>query len=657
MTTKTGRTKKRGTTPPPARDGVARETLPEQETHGHGAVGALVVGAVGIVFGDIGTSPLYTLKECLRSVEEHTHAAPTRDDVLGLMSMLFWSLLLVVTVKYLLVVMRADYKGEGGIFALLGMTPARFRPMGAAKFGWIPILVVIGAALLYGDGVITPAISVLSAVEGLKIAKPEWMPYTVQITCVILVGLFAIQSRGTATVGRFFGPIMIIWFATLAILGVIQISQNPGVLVGISPTYAIGYFARHGFRGTSILGSVVLAVTGGEALYADMGHFGRKPIRLAWLGIVWPALLLSYFGQAALVLAHPEAMEDPFFHLVPEALTVPLVILSSFATVIASQALISGAYSLTRQAIQLGFLPRLAVKHTSKDAEGQIYMPQVNWLLAAACIFIVLSFRSSEKLAAAYGLAVTGTMGITSIIFGVVAITVMRWSRGATIALVGFFLMFDIPFFLANAAKFRDGGWLPTMIGVAMTALMLLWARGQRLMGKLLFGSAAPMETLGRIRKQSARTLPGTAVMLAAAADIVPPVLKQIVDRFNLVHERIIVLNVITEGQHRVPKGQRFTVTELGDGVYQIALRFGFMEEPDVPKALQRVLRKAKLGFEEDEVTYFLRRENIVGGAGGEMGVLAENIFAFLHRNAVSADSYFKLPPERVVELGWQLDL
>ncbi len=629
-----------------------------EDEHGHGSVPALALGAIGIVFGDIGTSPLYTLKECLASVREHSGHAPTRGDVLGLLSMLFWSLSLVVTVKYLVFIMRADHKGEGGIFALLGMVPARFRPQSPSRFGLVTILVVIGAALLYGDGAITPAISVLSAVEGLQLARPTLAPYTVQITCVILLGLFAIQRRGTATIGRYFGPIMVLWFLVLAVLGSAEIWRNPSVLAALSPTYAVQYFLHHGLRGTSILAAVVLAVTGGEALYADMGHFGRAPIRLAWLAFVWPALVLSYFGQGALVLAHPESASHPFFELAPKSFLVPLVILSSAATVIASQALISGAYSLTRQAIQLGFLPRLAVKHTSEDTEGQIYMPQVNWLLAAMCIFIVLSFGSSSRLAAAYGLAVTGTMGITSIVFGVVAVTVLGWRRLPTIALVLFFLCFDIPFFLANAAKFSDGGWLPALIGACLTVLMLLWARGRRLIRDLLFGKAPPLlESLPAIRGRCLTTLPGTAVMMAASDSLVPPVLSQLVDRFRVLHENLVVLNVVTDASPYATRAQRGAVRHMSDGVYYAQLHFGFMEIQDVPKELARLLRKAKLPFDEESLIYFIRRERIIAGPGGEMGRFAERVFAFLHRNATPADSYFLLPPARVVELGWQIDL
>ncbi len=628
------------------------------ESHAHGNIWGMSLGAIGIVFGDIGTSPLYTFKECLLSIREHTGHPATHGEILGVLSMLFWSLTLVVTLKYLAVIMRADHNGEGGIFALLGMVPDRFRPVSPSKFGWVPIAVVIGAALLYGDGVITPAISVLSAVEGLKLSRPELGPHVVQITCVILLGLFAIQSRGTATVGKLFGPVMILWFSALAVLGVINVLHNPHVLHALSPHHAIVYFRHHGLRGTSILASVVLAVTGGEALYADMGHFGRGPIRLAWLGMVWPALVLSYFGQGALVMANPATAESPFFSMVGPALTMPLVILSSFATVIASQALISGAYSLTRQAIQLGFLPRLTVKHTSKDTEGQIYMPQVNWLLAVGCIVIVVSFGSSTRLASAYGLAVTGTMGLTSIVFGVVAITVMKWNRIATLLLVGLFLCFDIPFFITNAQKFSDGGWLPALIGAVLTGMMLLWARGRRIIQQLLFADARVLrEALPDLRKACVGTLPGTGVIMAASDKLVPPLITQLVERFKVLHERIVVLHITTEAAAYVHEEHRGEIRPLGNGAFYAQLHFGFMEVQDVPLALGGVLNRSDVDIEEEDVVYFLRRENIVAGDGGQMSAFTERIFAYLHRNATPADRYFHLPPNRVAELGWQLDL
>ena len=610
------------------------------------------------MFGDIGTSPLYTLKVCLQSIVEHTHKEPTRADVLGCLSLIFWGITLVVTVKYLAFVMRADHHGEGGIFALLGMVPARFRPTSPSKFGWVPVFVVVGAALLYGDGAITPAISVLSAVEGLKLAAPRLTPYTVGITCVILLALFSIQSRGTATVGRLFGPVMGVWFVTIAVLGGIQIAHHPSVLWAVSPLHAIHYFQTHGFRGATILGGVVLAVTGGEALYADMGHFGRAPIRLAWIFFVWPSLLLCYFGQAALVLSSDTPIESPFFELAPRALLVPLVILSSFATVIASQALISGASSLTRQAGLLGFMPRLRVLHTSRHTEGQIYMPQVNWFLAAACIVVVVTFGSSDRLASAYGLAVTGTMAITSIVFGVVAIHSMRWRPLFVYPLVGFFLVFDIPFLLANLTKFIDGGWFPALIGAVLTGMMLLWARGRRIVHEMVLEGALPIDTaLPELRRHVLATIPGTAVMLAASDQVVPPVLVQFAERFHVLHERIVLLNVVTEPAPYVEEERRGEVRVLDSGAHYVRLHFGFMEIQDVPAALALVARQNAITVDSEHVTYFVRRENIIAGPGGQMGVLAETLFSFMLRNATPADKAFELPPRCVVELGWQIDL
>jgi KUP system potassium uptake protein len=622
----------------------------------HGGTFALAAGAVGIVFGDIGTSPLYTLKECLHSVEEHTHRQASTHDLFGVVSLIFWALALVVTVKYLVFIMRADHHGEGGIFALLGMVPERYRPTSPSKFGWVSILVVIGAALLYGDGAITPAISVLSAVEGLRLTTPQLSPYTVEITCAILVLLFAIQSHGTHTVGRLFGPIMAVWFGTIGVLGAMHVVKHPGVLVALSPSWAVLYFVHHGIRSFTILASVVLAVTGGEALYADMGHFGRTPIRIAWLTFVWPSLVLCYLGQAALVMASPTPVEMPFFELAPHALLLPLVILSSFATVIASQALISGAYSLTRQASLLGYLPRLIVKHTSEHTEGQIYMPQVNSVLAVACLAIVLVFRSSDRLAAAYGLAVTGTMAITSVVFAVVAIHTMKWPKPLVIALSAFFLCFDLPFLFANLTKFKDGGWLPAAIAVVITGVMLLWARGRRIVRMMLIDNAPRLDdTLARLRGQIVATVPGTAVVLASSDTATPPVLTQLAERFHILPERIVLLNVVTEQAPFVK--ERGDMKQLDEGLYYVKLHFGFMEIHDVPVARKDVVERGGLTINPDDVTYYIRRENVIGGKGGQMSPTVERMFAAILRNATPADRAFLLPPHRVVELGWQIDL
>jgi KUP system potassium uptake protein len=639
--------------PPPSRRDL-------HAAHGHGeSVAALALGALGVVYGDIGTSPLYTLKECLAVAAEHADAATrdVHDDVLGILSLIFWSLTMVVTVKYLAFIMRADSRGEGGIFALLALVPERFRTA-RDRIPLVPVLVVVGAALLYGDGAITPAISVLSAIEGIGVAKPELAHWVVPLTCAILLGLFALQSRGTATVGKLFGPIMIAWFGVIGGLGAWHVIRNPSVLVALSPTWAAAYFARHGLRGAAILGSVVLAVTGGEALYADMGHFGAKPIRVAWLGFVLPALSLCYFGQGALVLAHPEAAENPFFAMAPRAFTLPMVLLSSGATIIASQALITGAFSLTRQAIQLGYFPRVTVRHTAKETQGQIYLPHVNWMLAAACLALVVEFRESGRLAAAYGLAVTGTMGITTLVYAVVARETWGWSLGRIGPLVALFLVFDIAFFGANLLKFVDGGWVPALIGAVLTAVMLLWSRGRNIMRRRLFSGHTSLDRIGSVTSGLLGRLPGVGAFMAATDSILPPVLLQQVQVNKVLHEHVLLVTISTVDAPFVDEDERVEIRPLEHGFFQLRIRFGFMEDPSVPPAIARACARApEIPFREDQITYFLRRETIVAGPKGEMGRLAEGLFAFLHRNAVPADRFFALPPERVVELGWQIDL
>ncbi len=537
--------------PEPARESApesAREPAPPSvapPAHGaHGSLPALTLAALGIVFGDIGTSPLYTLNECIHG--EHG-AGTTAAGVLGVLSLIFWSLTMVVTVKYLAFVMRADNHGEGGILALLALLPSPTKPrQGAAP---LTVLVLIGAALLYGDGVITPAISVLSAVEGLGVATSKLTPFVVPLTCLILLGLFAIQHKGTGGIGKLFGPVMFVWFLTIGLLGAIQIAKAPGVLAALSPVHAVRYLTVHGLKGTAILGAVVLAVTGGEALYADMGHFGAKPIRISWVALVFPGLVLSYFGQGALVLASPGAVTNPFFAQVPQgAATYALVVLSTFATVIASQALISGVFSLTRQAMQLGMFPRVTVKHTSREAEGQIYLPEVNWALAIACILLVLKFEASSKLAAAYGIAVSGTMGITSICYYNVARRTWGWPIAKALPILALFLLFDVPFFGANLLKFVDGGYVPIGIAAVICFLMLVWNRGRRLLAErnreLSVSSAQLLDglegkLLGRIRE--------TTVFLAASSEDIPRTLSQYASHLRVLGEKVIILTVATE--------------------------------------------------------------------------------------------------------------
>ncbi|WP_437682947.1 potassium transporter Kup [Sorangium sp. So ce131] len=624
---------------------------------GHrGSTAALALAALGVVFGDIGTSPLYALKECVSGAHG---VPPTPENVLGLLSLIFWSLTMVVTVKYVTFILRADNEGEGGILALLALVPARLRGKGAEGVGRIAALVLLGAALLYGDGIITPAISVLSAMEGLSVATTALTPAIVPLTCAILVGLFSAQRFGTARVGRVFGPIMVLWFAALAALGLVYIAENPAVLGALNPLHAARFFGAHGLHGFAILGSVVLVITGGEALYADMGHFGRAPIRRAWFGLAMPALVLNYFGQGALLLRSPEAAENPFFAMVPRgAPTYALVALATMATVIASQALISGAYSLTHQAIQLGYLPRVEVRHTSSEAEGQIYVPSVNWALAAGCVALVLVFGQSSRLAAAYGIAVTGTMGITSIVYFVV----MRAAWGAplwkALALLLLFLSFDLSFFGANLLKVLDGGYVPLVIAAVLFTLMVVWKRGRALLVERFTRAAPSVEGFARGLDARCRArVPGTAVFLSSRAGKTPYILAHHLKHNKALHETVVLLTVFTEHVPRVAEKDRLDLTSLDEGVHRLIVRSGFMQSTDVPSLLRRAAAKHGLPIDFADVTYYLGRETILATDRGRMGALAETIFAVMARNAGAVPGYFNLPPERVVELGVQVDL
>jgi len=642
----------------PAND--QRFEAPEQ-MHGRSehtaSLALLSLGALGVVFGDIGTSPLYTLRECMMAAGG---AKASIEDLFGILSLMFWSLIMVVTVKYLIFVTRADNHGEGGIFALLAIVPERFRAT-AAKSGKVTgmaLLAVIGAALLYGDGVITPAISVLSAVEGLAITSPRLSPAVVPITCVILVGLFSIQRRGTGDVGRLFGPVMAVWFVTLAVLGVFHIARNPQILVALSPVQGAEFFLRHGIRSALILGSVVLVVTGGEALYADMGHFGVRPIRLAWMGFVLPALVLVYFGQGALLLREPKAIENPFFALVPEGWpTLLLVLLSSVATVIASQALISGAFSLTRQAMLLGYLPRVTVKHTAFHTEGQIYIPEVNRLLGFGCILLVLTFRESVKLAAAYGIAVTGTMVITSILYFIVARYSWGWPRWQAGLILTLFLSFDFPFFAANLFKFFDGGYVPMLIGAALIAGMLIWTRGRT---ALLDQYSSRFPSFDQARQLIDRWLssrvPGTAIFLAPAADHVPPILVHCAERTRSLHQTVVMLTVEEAATPVVPEESRYRVVALGEGFYRLIVAFGYMEEPLLLPVLRAVSQREHIPLDADEATYYIGHETIIAKDGGLQRV-PEAIFSYLNRNAVHVEMRYGMPTQQVVEIGTQIHL
>ena len=633
--------------------------------HAHAAGGwgdllRLAFLSLGVVFGDIGTSPLYTLKECLHVAAAHGDTVD-RTDLFGILSLMFWALVLVVTVKYVIFVMRADHGGEGGILALLALVPDRYRHSahGIGGVSGMTLLAVVGASLLYGDGVITPAISVLSAVEGLAVASPALSTFVVPITCVILVGLFALQSRGTGDVGRLFGPVMLVWFVTLALLGLRQIVGEPEVLSALSPWWGAEFFHRHGLRGILILGSVVLVVTGGEALYADMGHFGLKPIRLAWSCLVLPALVLAYLGQGALILRDPSAAAEPFFRMVPPgAATWALVLLASLATVIASQALISGAFSLTRQAMLQGFLPRMTIRHTAYENEGQIYIPEVNALLAVGCLALVLTFRESVRLAAAYGIAVTGTMAVTSVLYYLVVRHTWGWGKWRSLGILAFFLALDIPFLAANLFKFFDGGYVPMLIGAALIAGMLIWSHGRTaVIDRYSRQYGAWTEVWPTLSGRVASRVPGGAVFLAPNVDHVPPLLVHHVELTRALQETVILLTVEDMPVPEVAEEGRADVRRLGDGFWQVVVRFGYMEEPRVVPLLEKLAALHDIPLDVANATFFIGHATILPDEGGRLTAIPEAIFAYLKRNAVQEERRYHVPPERVIEVGEQISL
>jgi len=613
----------------------------------------LTVTAIGIVYGDIGTSPLYTIRECFFG--EHG-VPPTYENVLGVLSLVIYGLALVISIKYMAIVMRADNQGEGGILALAALLPQR---IGASGGGWpgLFLLGIFGAALLYGDGMITPAISVLGAVEGLRIATPLFDTYIVPLSVAILVGLFAMQRFGTHWVGRLFGPVMVLWFLTLSVLGIRWIVDAPSVLGALDPRHAITFFRDHGLRGFTVLGAVFLAVTGGEALYADMGHFGKRPIRTAWLALVQPALLVNYLGQGARLLRDPQAAHQPFFLLAPSWALYPLVGLATVAAIIASQSLISGAFSLTRQAIQLGYAPRMDVEQTSSQAVGQIYVPQVNAALAAGTILVVIGFRSSSALAAAYGIAVTMTMVITTLLLYVVARERWKWSLPVTLCISGVFLSIDLSFFGANLLKVVHGGWLPLVIGTCIFTMMTTWKTGRRIIAERMAERAIPLEQFvaGVTAKPPIR-VPGTAVFMTAHPLGTPPALAYNL-RFNKVlHQHVIVLTVTTAQTPYIEPKDQLSVEKLGHGLSNVRVQYGFMQDPDVPKT---VMKQLALGVEIDpeDTIYFLGRETIIVTRRPGMAMWREKLFVLMARNAVRATAYFRLPLERVVELGVQVEM
>jgi KUP system potassium uptake protein len=630
------------------------------------ALAFLSLAALGVVYGDIGTSPLYALKECFTG----PHAVTlSKANVLGVLSLIFWSLNFVVTFKYLTLVMRADNRGEGGILSLLALV----RPMGEPNRRYRLLIAagLFGSALLYGDGIITPAISVLSAVEGLRIATPAFDRWIIPIAILIISGLFAVQRRGTAGVGKIFGPVTATWFVCIALLGIRGIAGHPDVLAAMNPWHAAAFFGREGWTGVAILGAVVLVVTGGEALYADMGHFGRRPIRLAWYGVVLPALVLNYFGQGALLLERSAAVENPFYALVPSWALYPMVVVATCAAIVASQALISGAFSLTRQAVQLGFCPRMNIVHTSGEQIGQIYVPQVNLFLWLACIGLVLSFGSASALAATYGVAVTGTMTITSILFAVVARRLWGWAMWKVVALTALFLIVDIAFFGANLLKVPHGGWFPLLVAGLVFLLMSSWKKGRVRLSALVQENTLPLDLfLKDIAARKPHRVPGAAVFLTSVPGGAPPVLLHHLKHNKVLHQTVALMSIMTEEIPQVDEADRIRCRELGEGFYEIIAKFGFMETPDIPSALASLGRVGSadrgLVIKPMETTFYLGRETLIPMGKGKappspatrvemMPKWRKKLFILMSRNAQPATAFFGLPPNRVVELGAQL--
>ena len=614
---------------------------------------ALAFGALGVVFGDLGTSPLYTLQEVFSNAYGLGVSSAT---VLGVLSLVFWALLIVVCIKYVMFVMRADNKGEGGIMALLAL--AQRSVYGLPRLRWlVAVVAIFGAALFYGDGVITPAISVLSAVEGLKIATPGLGRFVMPISVVILLGLFVLQRFGTARVGGLFAPVMCVWFVVIALLGVRMIVQYPAILIALNPYYAVRFFQSHGIAAFVALGGVVLALTGTEALYADMGHFGKKPIRIAWMYFVFPALLCNYFGQGALMLRHPDAAANPFYLLVPPALLIPMIVLAAAATVIASQAVISGAYSMTREAAQLGFSPRMRVVHTSSSMSGQIFVPWINTMLLLLVLAAVVGFRSSENLGAAYGIAVTGTMVTTTLLALLVALRLWHWKWYAVVALGIPLLIIDCAFFGANLLKVEHGGWFPLILGILVFTVMTTWRRGRELvLRQLKHGGIALAPFIESIAEHPPARVPGTAVFMTANLNAVPHAMLHSLKHFKVLHERNVLLSVETLEAPYADQAEQVELRDLGHSFYTLLLRFGFMEDPDVPAALAARAQRG-LGFDMMDTTFFLSRETVVATKRPGMVLWRDKLFAFMTRNAMPATAFFHIPGNRLVELGTQVEI
>jgi KUP system potassium uptake protein len=638
---------------------MGQETVRNQELDGASqglgghSLAKLSLAALGVVYGDIGTSPLYAIRECFHG---KYGIAVTADNVFGVLSLIFWALIIIVSIKYLTFILKADNQGEGGVMALTALVqPGILRRTRARWF--LVVVGVFGAALLYGDGMITPAISVMSAVEGMRIITPVFKPFVVPATIVILGALFFLQRRGTAGVGALFGPVVLVWFSVIAVLGLVEIIRHPHVLAAVAPWYGLEFLVRNQLHGFLVLGAVCLVVTGAEALYADLGHFGRGPIRLSWIALVLPALLLNYFGQGALLISRPEVADHPFYGLVPSWAMVPMLALATAATIIASQAVITGAFSLTRQAIQLGYLPRLTIVHTSARHMGQIYVPQVNWLLMVCTIGLVLGFRSSSKLAAAYGVAVTSTMLVSTILFYVVVREKWGWNRLAAGFLVGLFLLVDCTLFSANVSKIMHGAWFPLAIGGIVFILMTTWRRGRELLaGQLRSSTLTLPEFQETIKVSSPSRVTGQAIFMTGNPDVAPAALVNNLKHNKILHSEIALLHFITEEIPRVPMEKKVSVNKLGGGFYKIVAHFGFMEYHNIGTVLTLMLEHG-LNFTMEKISFFLGRERIVLGKKSRMSPWRTKLFAIMSRNAQEAAIYYNIPADQVIEVGVRLEI
>ena len=642
-----------GPTPPSSPPPAPRAAPHGSEPRGR-YLAFLALTALGVVYGDIGTSPLYALREAFHG----PHAIPvTAANVLGVLSLMFWSLVIVVTIKYHIVIIRADNKGEGGVLALMALIQGRRQARGLSPRSLIIMLGIFGAALMYADGALTPAISVMSAVEGLAVAAPTLSHWVIPITLALLLGLFLFQSRGTARVGAVFGPVMLVWFSTIAALGLYGIVRDPAVLAAVSPLHAARFFAEDPWRGFLVLGAVFLVVTGGETLYADLGHFGHRAIQWAWFTVPFPALLLNYFGQGALLLRDPASASSPFYLLAPDWALIPLIGVATAAAIIASQAVISGAFSLTRQAVQLGYMPRMQIEHTSSREIGQIYVPAVNWALMLLTVTLVFGFRTSSNIAGAYGVALSTLMVITTLMFFIMSREVWGWTRLKAVLVTGSFLMIDTLFFAANALKIPAGGWVPLAIALGVYILMMTWKKGREILAKRMMEKTVPLKLLlADLAAEPPIRVPGTAVFMYGTSDGTPPALVHNLAHNKVLHEKIVFLTVITEDEPHVGPERRVTVKRSGKGFHSVVARYGFMQDPDISEILA-ACKAHGLSIPVEGTTFFMGRETLIASDRPGMAIWRERLFSFMSRNALRATAFFKIPPNQVFEVGAQVEL